>query len=434
VSRFSLRTFIFWLHLSSGVIAGFVVFSMSLTGVLLTYERQIVQWSARQHFATDAQLQQPRLSHQQLHERLQQQKPQWNPTSITVERNLGAPVIYREGRASTVRINPYSGEEVAGAAPSVENFFRSITGFHRWFNIEGESRESARWVTGISNLLFLFLVLSGMYLWLPKLWKWSQFKIRLWFLKKSPSGKARDFNWHHVFGMWSALPLIVIIYSGAVFFFQWPTQLINTVLGIETPAAGPGRGPGPGPGQGPGFANNNAGMTSSLFSYNLDLLFNSAAQATQENWQSITLSIPLNDTIEKVNTNTDRPEPIEGHATNPNVLRQAQDERCIQNVCPDSQSETKIISASVDWGNGAQAHKRRTLIVNAFSGEIVTTQEYSATPPAQKVRGALRFLHTGEYFGIIGQTIAGLVSLFALIMVWTGLALTYRRFFARKSQ
>jgi uncharacterized iron-regulated membrane protein len=40
----------------------------------------------------------------------------------------------------------------------------------------------------------------------------------------------------------------------------------------------------------------------------------------------------------------------------------------------------------------------------------------------------MRFAHTGEVLGIAGQTIAGLVSAGAVVMVWTGLALTWRRF------
>ncbi|MGY0649482.1 MAG: PepSY domain-containing protein, partial [Paraglaciecola chathamensis] len=41
--------------------------------------------------------------------------------------------------------------------------------------------------------------------------------------------------------------------------------------------------------------------------------------------------------------------------------------------------------------------------------------------------GTARFLHTGEYFGVIGQSIAGLVSLIACILVYTGMLLAWRR-------
>ncbi|CAN5799823.1 hypothetical protein BH23GEM5_BH23GEM5_06000 [soil metagenome] len=39
------RTVLFWCHLSVGVLAGVVVLVMSVTGVLLTYQRQITAWA-----------------------------------------------------------------------------------------------------------------------------------------------------------------------------------------------------------------------------------------------------------------------------------------------------------------------------------------------------------------------------------------------------
>ncbi|MEM6707811.1 MAG: PepSY-associated TM helix domain-containing protein [Pseudomonadota bacterium] len=46
---------------------------------------------------------------------------------------------------------------------------------------------------------------------------------------------------------------------------------------------------------------------------------------------------------------------------------------------------------------------------------------------ARQARSWVCFLHTGEALGLVGQTIAGLVSLLTLIMVWTGLVLAWRR-------
>ncbi len=40
----------------------------------------------------------------------------------------------------------------------------------------------------------------------------------------------------------------------------------------------------------------------------------------------------------------------------------------------------------------------------------------------------LRFVHTGEYYGLAGQTIAGIASAAGVILMWTGVALAYRRF------
>ncbi len=39
----------------------------------------------------------------------------------------------------------------------------------------------------------------------------------------------------------------------------------------------------------------------------------------------------------------------------------------------------------------------------------------------------MRFAHTGEEYGVVGQTIAGLASLAACFLVYTGFALAWRR-------
>ena len=41
------RTLLFWLHLTAGVLAGAIVLIMSITGVALTYEKQVLEWDDR---------------------------------------------------------------------------------------------------------------------------------------------------------------------------------------------------------------------------------------------------------------------------------------------------------------------------------------------------------------------------------------------------
>ena len=50
----TLRTAFFWLHLTAGVVAGIIVLLMSVTGVALTYERQLIAWSDREFKSTPA--------------------------------------------------------------------------------------------------------------------------------------------------------------------------------------------------------------------------------------------------------------------------------------------------------------------------------------------------------------------------------------------
>ena len=81
----------------------------------------------------------------------------------------------------------------------------------------------------------------------------------------------------------------------------------------------------------------------------------------------------------------------------------------------------------MDRGNGRQPQLRDTLNFDAATGELVSIGTLSDRSPGSQARVWIRFLHTGEIFGFFGQTIAGLVSLTSLFMVWTGFTLAWRR-------
>jgi uncharacterized iron-regulated membrane protein len=262
-------------------------------------------------------------------------------------------------------------------ATGLRAFFGAVTGWHRWFNADGEDRAAWRGITGISNLLFLFLILSGMYLWLPRVFVWAAFKARALFSAQALSGQARDFNWHHVFGIWSAVPLAVVVATATVFSYPWASDLVYRSFGEEPPSRGRG-----GPPIGTQIP---AGGTPVGTPLSLDELL-AAASGHLEGWRSISMQLPG-----------------ERDAT---------------------------VQFTIDQGNGGQPQRRHTLALDAYTGKVATWQPFDDLSPGRRARSWVRFLHTGEALGILGQTIAGLVSLTSVIMVWTGLALAYRRLVA----
>ena len=68
------------------------------------------------------------------------------------------------------------------------------------------------------------------------------FKSRLLFNEKATTAKARDFNWHHVFGIWSAIPLAVVVATATVFSYPWASDLVYRIAGESPPARGGGGG------------------------------------------------------------------------------------------------------------------------------------------------------------------------------------------------
>lgn len=399
------RKTIFWIHLVSGVLAGIVIFTMSFTGVALTYQRQINDWVAQSRYLPEAE-QGERLPLGELLALHKVREPELTPQTLVITNDPGAPVGLRAGRQGGATLNPYTGAEMDLTSPALAAFFSWNTGFHRWFNVEGENRALARQVTGVSNVIFLFLVVSGIYLWLPKLWRWGLFKARLLFRGSYPDSKARDFHWHHIFGIWAAVPLLVVVYTGAVISYPWAANLMYTAFGAEVPApaggggrgaGGPGgnvaaaQGQGQGAGQGaqPGAATMRAGsaevpvIEAPVAFLSLDQLLDTAIAETGSDWKRLNLTLPA--------------------------------------------ATDSTLQIEVDRGNGAQAHKRHTLSLDRSSGAITGVRTFADMPEAQQLRGIARFLHTGEVLGFWGQTIAGLVSFAALFMVWTGFALSWRR-------
>ena len=158
------RKTLFWAHLISGVIAGLVIFMMSLTGVLITYERQIENIFAHADYIPADQQRPISKPISELIEISQYENSGFSPDAVVFTNHSGAPVNLRQGRNNNALLNPYSGVEMQVGSESLENFFRAVTGWHRWFNATGDNRTTARAITGACNLIFLFLILSGIYL------------------------------------------------------------------------------------------------------------------------------------------------------------------------------------------------------------------------------------------------------------------------------
>ena len=225
-----LRKTIFWVHLTCGVTAGLVILMMSATGVLLTYERQVLDWADRRLVSApeeDAR----RLPVTELIAAARQQEPSFAPSSVTLHADARAPAELSAGRGNARLVDPYTGRIVGNGEGGLHAFLGAVRGWHRWFNLEGEHRDSARAITGACNLAFLFLVLSGAYLWLPPVFKRSAFRVRYWFNPKADGGKARDYNWHHVLGIWSVVPLAAIVASATVFYYGWANNAVYRAFG-----------------------------------------------------------------------------------------------------------------------------------------------------------------------------------------------------------
>jgi len=118
-----LRKIIFWCHLPVGVTAGVVILIMCVTGVLLSYEKQITSWAdtrgyrgapptvETQHLAVETLLAKARESRGAA------------PTAVTLKSDPSAPAEIAFGRETTIFVNPYSGRVLGEGSQKTRNFF-----------------------------------------------------------------------------------------------------------------------------------------------------------------------------------------------------------------------------------------------------------------------------------------------------------------------
>jgi len=362
------RSAIFWMHLIAGVVAGVVVLIMSLTGVALTYEKQMLEWADRRAWSAPSPVGARHLSPETLLAKVADAQPGAAPTGVTLRANPAAPATVTLDGNKTLLVDPYTAAIIGEPPAALRSFFRTMTVWHRYLALEGTSRATGKAITGAANLAFLFIVVSGIYLWLPRVWTWLQFKNVLWF-RGGLSSKARDFNWHNVIGIWSAVPLAIVVAGAVPISYPWASNLVYRLVGDQppTPAAAPARRP-------------------------------------------------------------DAPEPVSGLGLDGAWARAQERAPAWRTITARLSAVDRPLTLTVDEGYGGQPQKRETLTVNRATSEIAKVDAFSDLSPGRQARSWLRFAHTGEFYGLAGQTVAGMVSAGGVVLVYTGLALAWRRF------
>lgn len=376
------RRGLFWLHLGTGVVVGAVVLVMAVTGTLLTFQKQMTAWadlrgldgrppaSAATGLATSA-----RLPIDTLVARVAATATAGpKPTNVTVRNGADMPVEIAFGRERRVFVNAYTGAVLGEGSRGMRRFFTVMTDWHRWLAMAGERRETGKAITGAANLAFLFIVLSGMYLWIPR--TRAAFRSVVAF-RRGLAGKARDFNWHNVIGIWSAIPLAIVVASATVISYPWATALVYRMHGEKPPA--PATPPGGAGGQRPRDPSTGG----------LEAMVQTAARVADERmggWRTIGLTLPT--------------------------------------------ADTGRVQLTLDRGTGGEPQKRATLTLDRASGAERKWEPFASLTPARRTRSVLRFAHTGEVLGPIGQLVAGLASLGTAFLIYTGVALALRRLWA----
>ncbi len=435
------RKSLFWLHLVCGILSGIIIAILCGTGAILAFEKEILAWVDRDQLKVDVSSEATRLSIDKLYAAARSAEPDTTFSSIETQADPTSAWKLVVGRGDFRYIDPYSGEIEEPASKSWKPFFSFNLRLHRWLVQSGDSRAIGKHITGAANLIFILLGVTGLYLWFPRAFVWRLFKNGLLF-SKNAKGKNRDFNWHNVFGFWALIPILIMAITGSVFSYGWSRDLANKLLGpslsrapLQTDQEVSRRGRplsledryasvqnwsndwssitlplGSGRGRRGGQGTANTGGQSG----------NQGEQAVQRGHQHGSHNHGASDqgTVAGGNRGS------HGHSHNHGGGGQGGGSRGGGR----GNSGTISIKEEGEWFPLSPAR----ILMNPRNGEILASSNPKEWTFTQKIRASIRGIHTGEAGLLPGKIIAFLGCAAGLMLVYTGFALSWRRFFGNK--
>jgi uncharacterized iron-regulated membrane protein len=282
--KFSFRKFFTDIHLWLGLASGLVLFVVCLTGTILTFEHEIVEWADAEKYHAEASAGTERISVDKLVSDLEQ-KLKGKVQSVEIPKERGA--VYRfaiqpepgdkDGKEAataknekrgdsdkadkgghveklekrgergsenagkgkkgaeggggrggkTYLVNPYTGEVTGTTESSTAEFFSVVMGLHRWLLVQDGG---GKIIVGIATLMFVFLCITGLFIWWPvKARDWKRgFKIKF-----SANWKRINHDLHNTLGFYALIFLLIMSLTGLCWSFSWYRSGLSALLKDE---------------------------------------------------------------------------------------------------------------------------------------------------------------------------------------------------------
>jgi uncharacterized iron-regulated membrane protein len=404
-----MRTFFRNIHLYLSLISGLVIAVVCFTGGMLVFEKELEQaWHPERYFVTPATT--PRRPLTQLTEVVRAYKPGAKITDIkvyddpkrTVEISLvaapGGPGGEQRGedasratgaraggrsearsqaagaqgskgpevkegkrsRGPVVFVNPYTAA-ITGEVNFRETIFFTVMSVHR--GVVGGA--IGKLVVGVSTLMFLFIIGTGIVLWWPATRNAVRQRLQV---KWSGNWKRLNHDMHIVLGFYSALFLFVFAFTGLAWSFEWFNK------GIYVVTNSPMQRPEPPTSAAPTVANATVVTPDAALAL-------ARQQAPTAEYYSLQLP---KDSTASIRVATLRPGASHENATDEVYLDQ-------------------------------------------YSGQVISQQTYEQRSLGQRVRGMFKPVHTGAIFGWPSKIVSLVVCLLGVTFPITGTVMWLNR-------
>lgn len=366
-----------WLSVPFGVFITLICFS----GSMLVFEKEISEWCRPGLYFVDEVKEQP-LPLDELMEQVAATLPDSvAPTGITIfpEADRAWQVSLSKPRRASVYVDPYTGQ-VKGYNSRLP-FFDTMFHLHRW--LLGPSSGVGKWLVGVSTLLLVVILLTGLLMWLTNRHKPLLRSLTLSFTKGWPR------FWHdlHVAGgIYATLFLLALALTGLTWSFSWYRNGFYSLFGVESSAHEVG------PAAGGHVRGRQGGRPEGRERRGAS---GSHRRSPYAHWQEVYETVA---------------------AAHPGY-RQLTVTDAVASVVPAGRTSLRATD-SYDF------HPR--------SGEITGSRPYDTQDKAAKVRSAVYMVHVGSWGGLLTRVLTFLSALLGATLPLTGYYLWLRRWLRKR--
>ena len=227
-----------WLHLWLGLISGIIVFIISITGAIYSWEPELSAYTAPYHHVTP------------------QNRPFQSVTAIRAagEASMGGEKAFRilyqgKDKAAVVQffqkkpyhyynvyVNPYTAQ-VQKVLNRDDEFFHFILNGHMYLWLPHDIGGA---IVGYSTLVFFLMLVTGIVLWWPRNKGRRKVSFRI---KLDASPKRLNYDLHNVLGFYASWIVVFAALTGLVWSFTWMAQAEFWVFsgGQKRPGAVPAK-------------------------------------------------------------------------------------------------------------------------------------------------------------------------------------------------
>ncbi|MGJ0366078.1 PepSY-associated TM helix domain-containing protein [Aliarcobacter cryaerophilus] len=395
------KTIWFKIHWFFGFIFGILLLLIGVSGAVLSYEKEILQAINKDTYFVNIPQDKQILSTKEILEKYQTENPDSKINSISFSSDKSSSVVLNiaskdpnNRRGESIYLNPYTAEVL----PQIEgkDFFMFFFKLHRWLTFEGDTQWIGKNAVALATIACIILTIGGVIVY------WSRVKNN--FLKSftfSFKSKNRAFlsTMHSAIGMWIVPFFLLLCLTGLYWSYDWYRSAMFTVMQVEQPKRA-----------------------------------EQLAQTQEDNKEK-----EQNKTQNNDKSNLNRQNKIESIS-----YENAQKVAYIfnQNVSRDYKNANLRLTPSKDgiytisylYADATHFRESNSMEIDPNKSIVVKEAKFEDKKLNEQLMSSMLPLHSGEYFGWIGQLLMFIASSLMALFVITGYMLYFDRWKKKRAK